>query len=92
MSEAFNEIATAVMRLQTAMRKHRIEPAVITLSSAEDGERFRHMAIRYMAVNGSVSLAVDEKGNPVMQTEVCGTIIRWPAQRYAMRSGGFEYR
>ncbi|MDX8492888.1 hypothetical protein RFN29_15020 [Mesorhizobium sp. VK22B] len=89
-ADDFNHIATAIMRLQSAMRAVNIEPAIIELASREQGEQLRHIAEAYMRQNGGASIGMDPKGKPVNQMEICGTIVRWPAHYQAPWSVGFR--
>lgn len=92
-SDPIHDLADAILRLQHVFRRQRIEPAIITLSSWEDGQRLAQIALRSQSMNNydRQRVAMDEQGNPVNQIEIAGTIVRWPALPLAVRGGGFRF-
>lgn len=85
-----DEIASAILRLQDAMRKHDMEPAIIELSSWEDGEHLRSLVHR--SGLHSIQLGMDQAtGEARHQVDIAGTIVRWPTMLRARVDGGFDY-
>jgi hypothetical protein len=92
MTTIITDLGEAILRLQHAFRRHGIEPAVIELSSWEDGQVLQAALLRDRdsSTYDRPSVGLDSKGNAVNQVEIAGTIVRWPALQKALPGGGFD--
>jgi hypothetical protein len=91
----FDRIANAILELQDAFRAAGMDPTAIDLSCREDGERMKRIGHTYLQEAGGVSAAINineanPSGQPNMQVEICGTVVRWPAQVRALPRGRFR--
>jgi hypothetical protein len=86
--KATSDIQEALYGLTHFFAMHQLTPAVVELSSPEDGMRLRSMLgseLLYMPQ------FVDPKADVWNQVELMGVIIRWPARAYAIPGGGYEW-
>lgn len=92
MSDPFNDIATAIIRLSMAMKEHHMNaPAAIDLYAPEDGARLMRALPKEQLVYVEYGRMRPETGEPVNQIEIAGVIVRWPAQKRLRRDGGFDW-
>ena len=76
---AFNEIATAVMRLNVTLRKNGFEPIKsVELGSHKDGYRMRHILPRDMLMAMPAQSLRDENDTDVL-FNLMGVEFRYPA-------------
>lgn len=88
--EPFQDIVEGIYRMVLAFREYHMEPAIIELSSWEDGQRL--MSLLDREHRAYLELGMDDKtGEPRNQVTIMGVIVRWPAKRRVLRDGGFEY-
>jgi hypothetical protein len=90
-SDAFTDIADAVLRLRHALEKHHLNaPAAIDLYAPEDGQRLI-AALRSTDLHLQYGQMHPETGLAVNQAEIAGVIFRWPATKRARHGGGFDW-
>lgn len=87
MTTPFVEITEAIVRLQHAMRRYRMEPAIIELSTWDEGMQLKSLLDR----SHIVDIAMSEDGRPVNQVEIAGTIVRWPTRRRVLFPSGYDF-
>jgi hypothetical protein len=94
--EDYDGILNAVAALSHAVRACNMRSNLtIELSKPMDGWRLLQYAQRrYGMTHGLLQDRPVEalSGKVFMQVEIVGVTIRWPAEREARRSGGFDYR
>lgn len=90
-TDEFNDIASAIMRLRKAFMRNRLDPpTIIQLASWEDGQTLSMIAGKE-ALSTRVLVEQGLTGEAAYQMTICGTKVRWPAKRKALRNGVFQF-
>ena len=83
--EFINELGNALLHLSDVFAKHEATLASVSLSSFEDGLVMKSM----LPLNHlTIYPVMDDKDGPMMQCEIAGILVRWPAQLRALYPDG----